>query len=81
MVFFFFVFYAFIKSIWAILIILTVISSYIFYRDPGESFDNYENAILSFEIIMIIVISKKTYLFILFSWLYWNTAFLLLESM
>ena len=41
------------------MIILIAISSYIFYKDPGESFDNYENAKLAFKILMIIVLCKQ----------------------
>lgn len=44
------------KLIWMILTILITISSYMHYKDPGETFDNYETAELVFEIFMIIVI-------------------------
>ena len=35
-----------------------MISTYLFYKDPGESFDNYENCELAFEILMIIFLCK-----------------------
>ena len=31
------------------------------YKDPGETFDNYQSAEVVFEIIMIIIFCKKSY--------------------
>ena len=45
--------------------ILFTISSYVFYKDPGETFDNYENVKLAFKILMLIVVCKCFMLYLI----------------
>ena len=61
--------------------ILFTISSYVFYKDPGETFDNYENVKLAFKILMLIVVCKCFMLYLIVSGIYSYTSLLLLKNM